>query len=135
MSSFGDFAAFSDPVDMATALVLKSEVSDGLIAPGFEPGVLEILTAKKGGNYIVLEADPEYAPPEMELKEVFGVVFQQRRNDRLIVDLSVRYRQAMKSWVMAHRYRINRTSRWSSRPPTPHGRPERFFGTTIRSRQ
>lgn len=80
MSSFGDFAAFSDPVDRATALVLKAEVSDGLIAPGFEPGVLEILTAKKGGKYIVLEADPAYTPPEMELKEVFGVAFQQRRN-------------------------------------------------------
>ena len=84
LSSFGDFAAFSDPVDRATALVLKFEVGDGLIAPGFEPGALEILAAKKGGAYIVLEADPDYAPPEMELKEVFGVVFQQRRNDRLV---------------------------------------------------
>ncbi|MEE8433398.1 MAG: phosphoribosylaminoimidazolecarboxamide formyltransferase [bacterium] len=84
-SSFGDFAAFSDPVDQATASILKSEVSDGLIAPGFEPGALDILTAKKGGEYIVLEADPDYTPPEMELKEVFGVVFQQRRNDRLLV--------------------------------------------------
>ena len=84
LSSFGDFAAFSDPVDLATAQILKAEVSDGLIAPGFEPGVLDILTAKKGGAYIVLEADPDYTPPEMELKEVFGVVFQQRRNDRLL---------------------------------------------------
>ncbi|MDH4248063.1 MAG: phosphoribosylaminoimidazolecarboxamide formyltransferase [Deltaproteobacteria bacterium] len=84
MSSFGDFAAFSDPVDAATAELLKTEVSDGLIAPGFEPGAVEILKGKKGGGFILLEADPAYVPPQEELKELFGVVFIQRRNDVLI---------------------------------------------------
>jgi phosphoribosylaminoimidazolecarboxamide formyltransferase/IMP cyclohydrolase len=80
-SSFGDFAAMSDPVDVSTASLLKTEVSDGLIAPGFEPGALDILKAKKGGAYILLEADPDYRPPELELKEVFGVALAQKRND------------------------------------------------------
>ncbi|MBI3991716.1 MAG: phosphoribosylaminoimidazolecarboxamide formyltransferase [Candidatus Lambdaproteobacteria bacterium] len=81
MSSFGDFAAMSNVVDETTAELLRTEVSDGLIAPGYEPKALEILTRKKGGGYIVLQGDPTYAPPEMEYKEVFGVVFAQRRND------------------------------------------------------
>ncbi|MBI4082354.1 MAG: phosphoribosylaminoimidazolecarboxamide formyltransferase [Candidatus Lambdaproteobacteria bacterium] len=80
MSSFGDFAAFSDPVDEATAALLKTEVSDGLIAPGFEGGALDLLKAKKGGGYIVLQAEPAFRPPEVELKEVFGVAFAQQRN-------------------------------------------------------
>ena len=81
LSSFGDFAALSDPVDAATAEVLRSEVSDGVIAPAFEPAALEVLKAKKGGAFIVLEGDPAYRPPETELKDVFGVTFLQRRND------------------------------------------------------
>ena len=81
MCSFGDFAAMSDPVDEATADLLRTEVSDGLIAPGFEPKALEILMKKKGGRYIVLQGDPSYQPPEVEYKEVFGVGFQQKRND------------------------------------------------------
>ena len=84
MSSFGDFAALSDPVDEATAQVFKSEVSDGVIAPGYEPAALEILKSKKGGNYIVLQADPDFEPPEVEYKEVFGVAFSQQRNVVLI---------------------------------------------------
>ncbi len=84
MSSFGDFAALSDPVDEATALVFKSEVSDGVIAPGYEAKALEILKGKKGGNFVVLEADPEFRPPSVEYKEVFGVVFSQQRNDLLL---------------------------------------------------
>jgi phosphoribosylaminoimidazolecarboxamide formyltransferase/IMP cyclohydrolase len=84
MSSFGDFAALSDPVDEATAQVFKSEVSDGVIAPGYEPAALEILKSKKGGNYIVLQADPDFQPPEVEYKEVFGVAFSQQRNVVLI---------------------------------------------------
>lgn len=82
MCSFGDFAAVSEVVDEATAKVLKSEVSDGIIAPGFEPAALEILRKKKRGGYIVLEADPDFVPPEMEYREVFGMSFAQRRNDR-----------------------------------------------------
>ena len=83
MSSFGDFAALSDPVDEATAQVFKSEVSDGVIAPEFAPAALEILRGKKGGNFIVLQADPAYRPPPVEFKEVFGVAFSQQRNDTL----------------------------------------------------
>jgi phosphoribosylaminoimidazolecarboxamide formyltransferase/IMP cyclohydrolase len=81
MSSFGDFAALSDPVDAATAEVLRTEVSDGVIAPGYAPDALAVLRAKKGGAFIVLQADPAYRPPETELKDVFGVTFLQRRND------------------------------------------------------
>jgi phosphoribosylaminoimidazolecarboxamide formyltransferase/IMP cyclohydrolase len=80
-SSFGDFAAFSDPVDEACAETLRTEVSDGLIAPGFVGRALEILKAKKGGGFIVLEGDPAFRPPPEEFKEVFGVGFAQRRND------------------------------------------------------
>ena len=80
-SSFGDFAAMSDPIDVSTAQLLKTEVSDGLIAPGFEPGAVDILKGKKGGGYILLEADPAYRPPELEVKEVFGVALTQKRND------------------------------------------------------
>ena len=83
-SSFGDFAAFSDPVDEQTAELLKTEVSDGVIAPGFQGAALEILKSKKGGGFIVLEADPGFQPPQDELKEVFGVGFLQRRNDVLL---------------------------------------------------
>ena len=83
-SSFGDFAAMSDPIDESTATMLKTEVSDGLIAPGFEGGALDILKAKKGGGYIVLEGDPAYRPPEVEVKEVFGVALSQQRNDARI---------------------------------------------------
>lgn len=82
MSSFGDFAALSDPVDKATAMVFKSEVSDGLIAPGFEPAALDILKGKKGGNFIILQIDPGYKPPPVEYKDVFGVAFSQQRNDK-----------------------------------------------------
>jgi phosphoribosylaminoimidazolecarboxamide formyltransferase / IMP cyclohydrolase len=80
-SSFGDFVALSDVVDEATALVLKSEVSDGIIAPGFEEKALEILKAKKSGNYVVLKADEAFQPPQQEFREVYGCVFEQRRND------------------------------------------------------
>lgn len=80
-SSFGDFVALSDVVDEATALVLKSEVSDGIIAAGFEPKALEILSQKRGGKYIVLQADVNFEPPQQEFRELYGCVFEQRRND------------------------------------------------------
>jgi phosphoribosylaminoimidazolecarboxamide formyltransferase/IMP cyclohydrolase len=79
-SSFGDFVALSDPLDVATASVLKPVVSDGLIAPGFEPGALELVSAKKGGKYLVLEADPDFVPPERESREMFGMRLTQDRN-------------------------------------------------------
>ncbi|MCI9136695.1 MAG: phosphoribosylaminoimidazolecarboxamide formyltransferase [Lachnospiraceae bacterium] len=81
MSSFGDFIALSDVCDKATAMIIKREVSDGVIAPGYEPEALEILKAKKKGNYNVIEIDPEYEPNPLERKEVFGITFEQGRNE------------------------------------------------------
>ena len=81
MSSFGDFISLSDVCDEDTARIIKREVSDGVIAPGYEPGALEILKAKKGGNYNVIEIDPDYVPAPVEHKEVFGVTFEQGRNE------------------------------------------------------
>lgn len=81
VSSFGDFAATSDIVDVSFAKLLKREVSDGIIAPGYEPEALEILKAKKKGGYVVLQMDPSYIPAEIECRDVFGVGFEQRRND------------------------------------------------------
>lgn len=80
MCSFGDVAAVSDVVDISLANILKSEVSDLIIAPGFEPTALEILTTKKKGAYLILQIDPDYEPPELESHEVFGFGLQQRRN-------------------------------------------------------
>ncbi len=81
MSSFGDFISLSDVCDKATALIIKREVSDGVIAPGYEPEALEILKGKKKGSYNVIEIDPDYAPNPLERKEVFGVTFEQGRNE------------------------------------------------------
>ena len=81
-SSFGDFVALSHPVDAATAGYLKGVVSDGLVAPGFEEGTLATLAAKKNGAFVVVEADPDYRPPAVESREVFGVVLTQERNNR-----------------------------------------------------
>ena len=81
MSSFGDFISLSDVCDKDTALLIKREVSDGVIAPGYEPEALEILKAKKNGNYCVIEIDENYVPEEIERKQVFGVTFEQGRND------------------------------------------------------
>ena len=83
VSSFGDMAALSDVVDAPTARLLRREVSDGVIAPGYEPEALAMLRRKKGGAYLVLQVDPAYAPPLLERREVFGVTFEQRRNDRV----------------------------------------------------
>jgi phosphoribosylaminoimidazolecarboxamide formyltransferase/IMP cyclohydrolase len=82
MSSFGDWIALSDACDVPTATLIHREVSDGIIAPGYEPEALKILCAKKGGKYAVLQMDPAYAPGEQESREVFGVTLEQRRNDR-----------------------------------------------------
>ncbi|HDQ99615.1 MAG TPA: phosphoribosylaminoimidazolecarboxamide formyltransferase [candidate division WOR-3 bacterium] len=84
MSSFGDWAAFSEPVDEPTARLLRREVSDGCIAPGYEPAALALLREKKGGGYPVLEMDRDWTPPELERREVFGVTLEQRRNDAAI---------------------------------------------------
>ena len=81
MSSFGDFISLSDVCDKATALLIKPEVSDGVIAPGYEPEALEILKAKKNGNYNVIQIDPSYRPDPVEHKQVFGITFEQGRNE------------------------------------------------------
>ncbi len=81
MSSFGDFISLSDVCDVSTAKIIKREVSDGVIAPGYEPEALEILKAKKGGKYNVIEIDPNYVPEPVEHKQVFGVTFEQGRNE------------------------------------------------------
>ena len=80
MSSFGDFIALSDKCDKATALLIKKEVSDGIIAPGYDDDALEILKAKKKGGYCVLQIDENYVPAEIEKKQVFGVTFEQGHN-------------------------------------------------------
>ncbi|MFM8427377.1 MAG: phosphoribosylaminoimidazolecarboxamide formyltransferase, partial [Chloroflexota bacterium] len=84
MSSFGDFIALSDTVDVPTAKLISREVSDGVIAPAYEPEALEILKKKKQGKYAVVQIDPAYEPQLTETRLVFGVSMEQRRNDRLV---------------------------------------------------
>ena len=86
MSSFGDFISLSDPCDKETATLIRREVSDGVIAPGYEPEALAILKEKKNGAYTVLEIDPNYAPAPVEQKDVFGITFEQGRNELKIDD-------------------------------------------------
>ena len=86
MSSYGDFAILSDECDEPTARYLKREVSDGVIAPAYTPEALEILKSKRKGGYLILRVNPDYEPPEVERKQVFGVTFEQRRNDVKISD-------------------------------------------------
>ena len=86
MSSFGDFISLSDICDAATAKVIKREVSDGVIAPGYTEEALEILKQKKKGNYCVIEIDPAYEPAPIEHKDVFGITFEQGRNELHIGD-------------------------------------------------
>lgn len=85
VSSFGDFVALSDVVDVPTAQLIAIEVSDGVIAPGYEPEALEILRDKRNGRYLVMQMDPAYEPPdEMEAKEIYGVLLEQKRNAALM---------------------------------------------------
>ena len=86
MSSFGDFISLSDVCDEATARIIKREVSDGVIAPGYTPEALAILKAKKNGNYNVIKIDENYKPNPIETKEVFGITFEQGRNELVIDD-------------------------------------------------
>lgn len=81
MSSYGDFIALSDVCDVSTAAVIKREFSDGIIAPGYEPEALEMLKGKKKGAYAIIEIDPDYEPEPLEHKDVFGITFEQGRND------------------------------------------------------
>ena len=86
MSSYGDFIALSDVCDVSTANMIKREVSDGVIAPGYEPEALEILKSKKRGNYNIIQIDPSYIPAPIEKKQVFGISFEQGRNELNIDD-------------------------------------------------
>ena len=84
MSSFGDWIALSDVCDLETAMLIKPEVSDGIIAPGYAPEALEVLKAKRKGGYNVVQIDPDYRPAPVEQKDVFGVTFEQGRNEFVI---------------------------------------------------
>lgn len=86
VSSYGDWIALSDPVDVSTAKIISPEVSDGLIAPGFEPEALAILRKKKKGRYTLLQIDPDYTPPDLETRQVYGLNLVQRRNDFQVDD-------------------------------------------------
>ena len=86
MSSYGDFISLSDVCDVPTANMIKREVSDGVIAPGYEPEALEILKSKKIGNYNIIQIDPDYVPAPIERKQVFGITFEQGRNELNIDD-------------------------------------------------
>jgi phosphoribosylaminoimidazolecarboxamide formyltransferase/IMP cyclohydrolase len=84
LSSFGDWIALSEKCDVVTARIISREVSDGIIAPDFEPAALEILKAKRKGNYNIVKIDPSYVPDPVEHKQVFGVTFEQGRNNLVI---------------------------------------------------
>ncbi len=86
MSSYGDFISLSDVCDVCTAKMIKREVSDGIIAPGYEPEALEILKTKKKGNYAIIQIDENYKPDPIEHKQVFGITFEQGRNELKIDD-------------------------------------------------
>ena len=81
MCSFGDWVALSDVCDVTTALMIKREISDGVIAPGYEPEALEILKTKRNGNYNIVEIDPDFRPDPIEQKQVYGITFEQGRNE------------------------------------------------------
>lgn len=89
MSSYGDFVALSDTCDAATATLIKREVSDGVIAPGYTPEALEILKGKRKGTYNVISIDPQYVPEPIERKQVFGITFEQGRNEIKLDDLAL----------------------------------------------
>ncbi len=84
MCSFGDWIALSDVCDVTTANLIKREVSDGVIAPGYEPEALEILKSKRKGNYNIVQIDPDYVPAAQETKDVYGITFEQGRNNFVI---------------------------------------------------
>ncbi len=86
VSSYGDFVALSDTVDLPTARLISREVSDGVIAPGYEKEALDILKPKKNGRYVVVEIDASYNPPDVETREVFGIQFEQKRNSLVITE-------------------------------------------------
>ncbi|KAI1823974.1 AICARFT/IMPCHase bienzyme [Xylaria intraflava] len=100
MSSFGDVIALSDVVDVPTASIISKEVSDGVVAPGYEDAALEILRKKKGGKYLVLQMDPEYVPDPIETRTVYGVTLSQHRNDIEISPASFRHTVTPKDFTV-----------------------------------
>ncbi|UCH42886.1 MAG: phosphoribosylaminoimidazolecarboxamide formyltransferase [Dehalococcoidales bacterium] len=84
VSSYGDWVAFSDVVDLPTARLINREVSDGVIAPGYDDKAIDVLRKKKNGRYVVIEIDPGYEPEELETREIFGIRFEQKRNDLVV---------------------------------------------------
>lgn len=84
MSSFGDWVALSEPCDIPTAQLVRREVSDGIVAPEYEPDALEILRKKRGGGFRIIRIDGDYCPPELETRQVFGLTLEQRRNDKVL---------------------------------------------------
>ncbi len=90
MSSFGDWIALSDVCDKTTAMIIKREVSDGVIAPGYDDDALEILKSKRKGTYNIIKIDPDYVPEEVETKQVFGITFEQTRNNCVITKESLK---------------------------------------------
>jgi phosphoribosylaminoimidazolecarboxamide formyltransferase / IMP cyclohydrolase len=104
VSSYGDWVALSDPVDVSTARLLRREVSDGVIAPGYDAEALTLLKAKRGGRYTILRIDPTYEPAALEQRQVFGVTFEQERNtyvpgadlttDAMVAQLTLKYTQS-----------------------------------------
>ena len=106
MSSYGDFAALSDICDKDTALLLKKEVSDGVIAPGYTEEALEILKVKKKGNYAVIQIDPTYVPEEIERKQVFGIYFEQGRNN-IHIDESLLTNFVTKNTVLTEQAKLD----------------------------
>ncbi len=107
MSSFGDWVALSDTCDAVTATILKREVSDGIIAPDYTEEALEILKTKKKGNYNIVKIDPDFVPMEQETKQVFGITFEQGRNDYKITP----------DQLTKHRYGKQRSARGGEARP------------------
>lgn len=101
VSSFGDFVALSNTCDASTAMLIKREVSDGVIAPGYDDDALAILKEKRGGGYLVLRIDPNYSPSAMEKREVFGVTLEQKRNDVVIDQSALENRVTKKTDIPA----------------------------------
>lgn len=102
MCSFGDFIALSDTCDATTAQIIKREVSDGVIAPGYTPEALAILKAKRKGTYAVVALDPNYVPKEDERKEVFGITFLQGRNN-VVIDKTLLDNVVTENKVIPHK--------------------------------
>ncbi|MDO8586848.1 MAG: bifunctional phosphoribosylaminoimidazolecarboxamide formyltransferase/IMP cyclohydrolase [Armatimonadota bacterium] len=101
VSSFGDFIALSDVCDASTAKLINREVSDGVIAPGYDEEAVAILKSKRGGSYLVLQIDPNYEPPAFDTREVFGVILEQKRNDVVIDQEALENRVTQKKEIPA----------------------------------